>query len=246
MISQARQAQPYHPTDGGRFTQTRWSLVLEAGRSTADATHAMEHLCRVYWPAVYGFLRGKGRNRDDAQDLTQAFFTHILEQGSLQRANPQRGKFRTYLLGALSNFVVDQHRYDNRIKRGGGVTFVEIDADAEENFLQLPSNDPSPEKIFDRRWRLALLDRAVKRLGEECAEAGKGDRFAVAKEFLTSEPEAGDYERVARELGLASKQVGVLVHRLRQRLRALVREEVAETVAGTRSDVDEELRQLFS
>lgn len=242
----ARPVQSYHPTDGGRFTQTRWSLVMEAGRSTPDANQALDYLCRVYWPAVYGFLRGKGKTRDDAQDLTQAFFAHVLEQKSLNRVDPERGRFRTYLLGALSHFVIDQHRHDNRIKRGGGIQFVEIDADAEETFLQLPSNEPSPEKIFDRRWRLALLNRAVKRLEEECREAGKSDRFAAAKEFLTSEPEPGDYERASATIGLASKQMGVLVHRLRARLRQLVREEVAETVAGTRSDVDEELRLLFA
>ncbi|HWB04641.1 MAG TPA: sigma-70 family RNA polymerase sigma factor [Verrucomicrobiales bacterium] len=246
MLSEAHPPQPFHATQGGRFTQTRWSLVLEAGRSTPDATRALEHLCRIYWPAVYGFLRGKGRNRDDAQDLTQAFFSHILEQGSLHRADPQRGKFRTYLLSALSCFTVDQYRRENRLKRGGGIAFVEIDADAEENFLQLPSTDPTPEKIFDRRWRLALLDRALKRLESECRDAGKGDRFDATKEFLTSEPEPGDYERVAAETKLPSSHVGVLVHRLRQRLRQLVREEVAETVSGTRSEVDEELRQLFS
>jgi RNA polymerase sigma factor (sigma-70 family) len=219
---------------------------MEAGRSTPDASRALEYLCRVYWPAVYGFLRGKGKNREDAQELTQAFFVHVLQQGSLSRADPERGRFRTYLLGALSHFTVDQHRRDNRLKRGGGVQFLEIDADAEETFLQLPSSDPSPEKVFDRRWRLALLDRAVKRLEEECVEAGKTDRFAATKEFLTSEPEAGDYERAAVAAGLPAKQIGVLVHRLRQRLRQLVRDEVAETVAGTRSDVDEELRLLFS
>lgn len=219
---------------------------MEAGRSTPDASRALEYLCRVYWPAVYGFLRGKGKSRDDAQDLTQSFFAHVLEQGSLSRVDPERGRFRTYLLGALSHFTVDQHRRDNRLKRGGGVRFLEIDADAEETFLQLPSNDPSPEKTFDRRWRLALLDRAVKRLEEECTLAGKGDRFAATREFLTSEPEPGDYERASTAIGMATKQMGVLVHRLRQRLRQLVREEVAETVAGTRSDVDEELRLLFS
>lgn len=227
------------------FGTTRWSVVLAAGSSDAVAETALERLCRAYWPPIYAFVRRRGHAPSDAQDLTQGFFALLLQREFFADADPHRGRFRTFLLSALTCFLADEQRHATRQKRGGGVVPISLNDDtAEAGYLEIPSPELSPDALFDRRWRLALLQLALDRLEDEFVTAGKSRQFALLKEFLTGPATAGAYEPIARELGLSSRTIAVTIHRMRQRFREAVREEVAQTVSNS-VEFDEEINLLF-
>jgi RNA polymerase sigma factor (sigma-70 family) len=231
---------------GGDFTTTHWSRVQQAGdKDSLLAGDALAELCQTYWYPLYAYVRRKGHSPQDAQDLTQGFFARLLKNNSFAGADPEKGKFRTYLLGALNHFLADEWDKARAEKRGGGHAVFSLDDEtAERRYLQEPSLDLTPEKIFDRRWGMTLLEQALKRLREEFTGAGNGRHFELLKSFLTSEAVAGAYDGIAAELQTTPNAIAASVRRLRQRYRELVRAEVAETVASPR-DVDEELRALF-
>lgn len=223
----------------GRFDTTRWSLVLRARGDPADARAALEALCRTYRPPVLAFVRSHVRVRDSAEDLTQAFFAKFLERAWHAGADPERGRFRTFLLTALKRFLIDAEVEARTLKRGGKVRFEALDA-ADEGALDVVE---SPDDVFEREWARAVLTAALGRLRGEAERAGKLDLFERLSEFLVESPDEADYARVAIDLGLRRNTLAVAVHRLRHRLRELVREELAETTAGV-DDMGEELRAL--
>jgi len=228
------------------FTQTRWSVVLLAGQPSApDSFAALERLCRTYWYPVYAFVRRQGQTPEDAQDLTQEFFVRLLKRNFFALADPDKGRFRSFLLSALKFFLADQRDKAQAEKRGGGRTNVSLDDEgAEERYRQEPATDLTPERIFDRRWAVALLDQALRRLRAEFQTAGKQRQFDLLRPFLAEETGEGGYDPVAVELQTSPKTVAVAVFRLRGRYRELVREEVTATVAAD-TDVENELRALF-
>jgi RNA polymerase sigma-70 factor (ECF subfamily) len=228
------------------FVTTHWSVVLAAKEGDpSDAAAALEKLCRTYWYPLYAFLRREGRSPHDAQDLTQAFFAHLLQRDFLENVGPQKGKFRSFLLAALKNFLCDDWDKAIAAKRGGGQTFISLDDhNAEELYLLEPDPGAPAEQIFEQRWALTSLAQALARLREEFVAAGKIREFDHLKVFLSTSTSDGAYDDMAVKLGLAADAVAVKVHRLRQRYGELIRAEIAQTVANP-ADIEEELRHLF-
>jgi RNA polymerase sigma factor (sigma-70 family) len=245
--------------DAGRFEATRWSIVVAAGGAdSARARTALEHLCATYWYPLYAFVRRQGQSPHDAQDLTQAFFARLLARNFLRDADPGKGRFRSFLLGALKHFLSDEWDRARAQKRGGGVQFIALDAEteyaahffqrhwrqsAETRYRMEPADESSAETIYDRRWALALLDQVLARLRDEFTREGKARVFDELKAALTGAkiPHA----EIAARLGMKEGAVRVAVHRLRTRYRDLLRAEIAETVASP-AEVDAEMQHLFA
>ncbi len=232
----------------GHFVTTRWSQVAAAGRPT-DSTHtraALEQLCQTYWYPIYAFVRRAGNAPHDAQDLTQEFFARLLERNALGAADRERGRFRSFLLATLKNFLRDEWDKLRAQKRGGGQAVISLDAgDAESRYALEPVDTLTADRIFERRWAMLLLDRAVERLRAEHEEAGKLGQFEVLKATLTGARESQPYSELAASLGLSEGAVKVAVHRLRQRYREVIRAEIAETVASE-AELEEELRHIIA
>jgi RNA polymerase sigma-70 factor (ECF subfamily) len=236
---------------GARFPTTRWSRVLAAagrGRSTADAGAALAELCAAYWYPVYALIRRKGHDPDTAADLAQDYFARLLEKGTLAAADPARGRFRAFLRTDCGFFLADVRDREGRLKRGGGVAPVSIDArDAEGRYRVEPASDLTPDRLFDRAWALALLERALARLGAEYAAAGRAALFAQLEPTLTPGPRASPYAAIAGRLGMTEAAVQQAASRLRKRYRVLLREEVAATLQEPgEATVEGELRDLFA
>lgn len=234
-------------TPGTTFATTHWSVVLQAGDpASAQSSAALEKLCRIYWPPIYAFLRRKGHKEAEAKDLTQGFFRQLLQRGDFQRVEARKGKFRTFLLASLSHFVSNERDFAAAQKRGGGSTFLSLDEMTAEQWRRLePASELSPDKLFDQRWAMALLESAIGRLSQELAAAGKRSQFECLKPFLTTEPGDGDYAAAAHQLGTTSQSIAVLVHRLRRRYCELVRAELANTVSSP-MEVEAEMRHLLA
>ena len=229
------------------FATTHWSVVLAARQGEpSEANAALEKLCRVYWYPLYAFLRREGRNPHDAQDLTQEFFARLLQGKFLANVGPQKGKFRSFLLAALKNFLCDEWDKVRAEKRGGGQRLISLDDhNAEELYLLEPDPGAPAEQIFEKRWALALLAQALARLRQEFADAGKIREFDHLKVFLSTLTSDRAYDAVAVELEVAVDTVAVKVHRLRQRYGELIREEIAHTV-GSPAEIEDELQHLFN
>lgn len=229
------------------FNTTHWSLVGAAQSDEASRTHArkaLEKLCRAYWYPLYAFVRNRGHSAADAQDLTQSFFSRFIETDGFASADRERGRFRTYLLGAMKHFLANEWHRVRTQKRGGGVTFLEWDAlEPEARYAIEPKQSSDPETDFDREWALELIARTMKKLHAESESIGKGDLFEALKGSLTgTEPARSE---TAARLGLTEGAVKVAVHRLRQRYRELLRAEIAETITEW-SDVEDEMRHLIA
>ena len=240
-------AELFNPAlSGGQFSTTHWSVVLLAGRDqSAQGAEALEKLCRLYWPPLYSFIRRQGHTPEDAQDLTQKFFAALLERNDFGSVDPRKGKFRTFLLSALSHFLANERDWARAAKRGGDRQIISLEAlESEHRHLAEPAANVSPDKLFDLRWATTVLEKALRDLQAEMTTAGKGGQFERLKLFLTNEPAEGDYARVGEALRSTPQAVAVSVHRLRQRYRELVRAEVAQTVANP-LEVDEEMRHLY-
>lgn len=229
-----------------RFATTRWTVVLAARRAgTPDGGAALEALCRAYWFPLYAYVRRTGKGPHDAQDLTQAFFQKLLEKSWLDAASRERGRFRTFLLVALKRFLANARDAACAAKRGGGVAFVSLEAapEAESRYLAESAREADADALYERRWALALLDRAMMRLREDYRASGREGDFETLKVWLTAGRGEVPYTQVARDLGVAEGAARVAVHRLRKRFRDLFREGVAETVAEP-GEVDAELRHV--
>lgn len=234
------------PTDQHHwFTTTHWSVVLSAREPSPDSEQAMQALCRAYWPPLYTYIRRRGYGVHDAQDLTQDFIAQLLARDFLSAVSRDKGRFRSFLLASLKNFLASEHQRATAAKRGGGAQLVPLDADPEENFLSAePATHTTPETIFERRWAIALMERAFARLREETATAGKAAQFERLKGYLEADAGRGDYTVAAHDLKMSSVAVGVAVHRLRRRFGELIRREIANTVASP-DEIDDEMRHLI-
>jgi RNA polymerase sigma-70 factor (ECF subfamily) len=229
------------------FATTQWSIVLLAGKvDEREAQEALNQLCESYWYPLYAYVRRRVDNVDDAQDLTQAFFVHLLEKGAVARADRSRGRFRAFLLTAVKNFLANEWQKEGAQKRGGERLKLSLDFDAGESKFRLePAHELTPEKLFERRWVTTLLDRVLERMQTELADAGKREHFEHLKAALTGDLEAVDYQRAARALEITPAAAKQAAYRLRKRYRKLFREEVARTVADD-SEVDEEISRLLA
>jgi RNA polymerase sigma-70 factor (ECF subfamily) len=231
-----------------QFTTTHWSLVVAAGADQASQTRArtaLEELCRTYWYPLYAFVRGRGYSATDAQDLTQAFFTQILASRGFASADRAKGRFRSYLLGAMKHFLANEWHRSQAQKRGSRVRFIEWDAlDAEGRYADTKRPAEPPETVFDREWAMETVAGALRTLRNEMADSGKAEQFAALKGCLTGEDELPRNE-IAAHLGMSEGAVKVAIHRLRRRYRDLLRVAIAETVANE-ADLDEEMRYLVT
>jgi RNA polymerase sigma factor (sigma-70 family) len=216
-------------------------VATAAAEGPIEARAALDELYRVYCYPVYAFIRRHGYGRQDAQDLTQDFFVYLLEKSALGRADPQRGRFRSFLLGTLDHFLAHAAERAHALKRGGDCQFVYLDDDTTENHYQLAAR-MTAEKIFEARWAAALIEAALVRLRVELQAAGKGQLFDATQGFLLSGEDAS-YQQVADGLGMSLGAIKTAIHRIRSQYRALLREEVARTVA-TPVEVEDELRCL--
>jgi RNA polymerase sigma factor (sigma-70 family) len=232
---------------GGVFGTTHWSVVLAAGQQdTPESAVALERLCRTYWHPIYAYIRRWGYNPEDARDLTQEFFARLLRKKSVARANPEQGRFRSFLLGALKHTLSDEQAKAEAKKRGGGqrpVAWEQIEE--EERFRAEPMDQLSPDRVFDRRWALAVLEHAIGRLRAEYGAPERRRVFEELQGFITGEPLVSSCAQAAARLGQSESAVKSAIYRVRRRYHALVREEVAQTVTNP-TDLAEEIRYLMS
>jgi RNA polymerase sigma factor (sigma-70 family) len=244
-------AADYHRAEetGGRaaaFATTHWSVVLAAGyRESPQAAEALEKLCRTYWYPLYACVRRRGYGPEDAQDLTQEFFARLLAKDYLARADPEAGKFRSFLLTGLKRLLCDEWDKSRRLKRGGGRQVLSFDEKlAEDRYRLEPVDNVTPEVLFERSWAATLLERAAGRLREEYQAAGRAELYEQLTEFQLDASQPRTYAEAATQLGLSHSAVKSAIHRLRQRHLQLVRDEIAQTVADP-AEVDEEIRYLL-
>jgi RNA polymerase sigma factor (sigma-70 family) len=230
-----------------QFATTHWSVVLSAKHTeSAQSPEALEMLCRAYWYPLYTYVRRKGHSPHDAQDLTQEFFARLLKGNFLATVEQRKGRFRTFLLASLEHFLAKEWARANRQKRGGGVKVVSLEeTDAEGRYLREPVEWASAQTLYERRWAMTLLDRALERLTEECRTANQSKLFERAQNMLAGDRGESSYAELARGLGMTEGAFKVAVHRLRQRYGRLLRMEIAETVASP-DEVEAEIRFLFS
>jgi RNA polymerase sigma-70 factor (ECF subfamily) len=228
----------------GRFELTRWSIVRAAKGNEPEARAALEILCANYWYPVYAFVRRQQHSPHDAQDLTQSFFTKLLEKRWLDGVEREKGRFRSFLLVSVKHFLSNERDHAEAQKRGGGRRQISLDiSSAETRYAAEPHDTATPEKIFERRWAFTLLERVLGRLRVEMTAAGKEELFDELKPTLAGEQ--SPYAQIAERLGMTEGAVKVAAHRLRKRYRELIRDEIAQTVADG-DEVDEELRDLMS
>jgi len=229
------------------FSTTNWSVVLEAGRTdVARAAVALERLCRKYWYPIYAFVRRRGSDSHEAEDLTQAFFAYLIEKESLRQADRQKGRFRSFLLAALTNFLNNEWDKKRTLKRGGHRQIISLDEMvAEDRYRHEYSDSVTPEKLFERRWALTLMEQVLARLKQEYTKAGKVELFAKLEPLITGEVTTGLYAGLASDLAMKEESVRVALSRLRKRFGELLRSEIAQTVASP-AEVDDEIRHLFA
>lgn len=231
--------------NAAQFATTHWSVVLAArGGRDEESRLALATLCGNYWYPLYAYLRRRGYDSSDAQDLTQGFFARLLEKDGLQSVDPERGRFRAYLLAAIKHYASNEWDRQHAQKRGGYQQVLSFDfGDAESRYLREPQNPQTPESLFQRRWALTLLDKVTSVLEKEYSASGRTDLFRSLQPYLAGD-EARSYSDVATVLGMTDGAVRTAVHRLRRRFGQLLRAEIAQTVSQA-EDVDEEIRALF-
>jgi RNA polymerase sigma-70 factor (ECF subfamily) len=230
-----------------RFAGTRWSLVVAAADSRhPDYAAALSELCNAYWYPVYAFVRRRGIDPVNAEDLTQGFFAELLEKRSLKAVRQERGRFRSFLLAALKFHLSHERERADAQKRGGGKALIPLEVDTAEGRYRLePEEHATPETLFERRWALVLLERVLDRLREELSESAQPERSLRLVGYLTDDSSAPGHKQVAAELGMTESAVKVAMHRLRRRFRELLREEVLQTVDSSER-VEDELRHLLA
>ncbi len=228
------------------FVTTRWTRVLQARGDSTEAKAALSDLCTAYYAPVFAFIRRHAPDEDSARDLTQEFFARLLARGGIATVDPQRGRFRSFLLGAVKHFLADMRDHDRRLKRGAGQVIVSLDADTgTQSGLEAPdSKTAAPDREFDHKWALTLLGRAFATIEQEYKDAGKSGQFDALKSWLTGDGENVSQAEAARQLGMNEGAVKVAIHRLRRRLRELIKNEISQTVKD-RADIDMEMHDLL-
>ena len=228
------------------FTTTHWSVVLAAQGTTPAAQEALEKLCRTYWRPIYGFVRRQGTESEEAKDLTQGFFALLLERRDLETVRKEKGRLRCYLLTSLKHFLTNEHNHAMAIKRGEGQRLIPLDQLHQREHADFePADTSTADQIYERRWALALLDQVLTRLAAEYRAAGHVLLFERLKASLTDEPDRPSQAQIADELGMTENAVKQAFHRLRERYRQLLREEIAHTVMLP-GDIEDELRHLIA
>jgi RNA polymerase sigma-70 factor (ECF subfamily) len=244
---------PSQPDEGpvpealpGFFPSTHWSVVVRArDGSNTEVAQALDYFCRTYWPPLYAYVRRTGATPQDAEDATQGFFEEFLGNEGVNRADPERGRLRAYLLGGMKNYLSKRRARAAALKRGGGQPVVAIDfSDAEARWQRLPSQDLSPETVFERHWVLTLLDHVLAALRRECDARGKGALFAELRGSLSAAGASDTHAAIAERLGMTVDAVKMAALRLRQRYHQLLREEIARMVDDP-AEVEDEIRHLF-
>jgi RNA polymerase sigma-70 factor (ECF subfamily) len=229
-----------------RFPTTSWSLIASAGRETPGAADALSALCTAYWMPVYAFIRRKGYSREESEDLSQAFFTRVLEHRTLLEARRERGRFRSFLLASVTHFLANEWDRSHARKRGGDSTTLSFDFESgEETFHREPYHELTPEALFARQWAMTLLDRVLSRQREEYARRGQSVQFDLLKPFLTGDQDRGQHHRLAVQLDMSDAAVRTAVHRLRRQYGELLREEIGATVANP-EEMEDEIRFLLA
>ena len=228
-----------------RFAETAWSVVLAAGATTPPRAHAaLTELCRIYWRPIYAYLRRSGYDTHDAQDLTQSFFQHLVENETLRRVSRDKGRFRSFLLGALKRCLADEQMQRHTLKRGGGTQFISTDElDAEELHHLSADLEAAPDEILDTRWAGVVLERALNQVRAQCVAEGKTEMFEALYPFLAGSKPQVSYQEMADRMNLGLGAVTTLIHRLRRQFAAAVRREIMQTVSAP-YEVDDELRRL--
>jgi len=228
------------------FTTTHWSVVLEAQGESPAAQEALEKLCRMYWRPIYSFVRRQGVAPEEAEDLTQGFFAQLLERGSLGAVRKEKGRLRSYLLGALKYFLADERRRSMAIKRGKGQRLIPLEEIRADERIEMEPADPvTAEMIYERRWALTVLEQVLDRLKNEYRTAGNAALFDSLKQLLPDEPGSPSQAEIAAHLGMTENALRQAFYRFRQRYQSLLREEIAHTVA-TPGDIEDELRHLIA
>jgi RNA polymerase sigma-70 factor (ECF subfamily) len=232
---------------GDGFQTTSWSLVqAAAGRDTERSREALAALCEAYWPPLYAFVRRRGYAVEDARDLTQAFFVHLLEKDALADLRPGVGRFRSFLLTSMKNLLSDERDKERALKRGAGRTPISLDIDGAESGYRIePAEEITPELLFEKRWAATVLQRVLDRLREQAGQEGKSGEFEQLKTLLTGGGPKRSYRQVAAELETTEGAVRMAVHRLRKRFGRTLQAEIAQTVESP-DQVDDEMRHLLS
>lgn len=231
----------------GMFQTTNWSLVVAgASGDSPGAREALARLCEAYWNPLYAYVRRRGYDPDDARDLVQSYFAHLLEKGALRGVTPGAGRFRSYLLTCLSNFLSHERQRASSLKRGGGRAPLSLDTDvAESRYSRSWIEETTPEREFERSWALTVLERALGRVEEDLKRAGQSRRYERFKPLLTEDAPGTAYKGLAEELGMSTSAVKVAVHRMRRRFGDALRDEIAQTVADE-GQIESEIRHLLS
>jgi RNA polymerase sigma factor (sigma-70 family) len=228
------------------FTTTHWSVVLEAQGESPAAQEALEKLCRTYWRPIYAFVRRQGSRPEDAEDVTQGFFASVLERKDLSTVRKEKGRLRSYLLSSLKNFLVDESRHAMAVKRGKGQRLIPLDDLRERERSGVDRTDRfTPDQIYERRWAFTVLEQVMARLRDEYRSAGNLRFFEQMKKMLMDEPDRPSQAQVAAEFDMTENAVKQAFYRFRQRYQALLREEIAHTVAMP-GDIEDELRHLIA
>jgi RNA polymerase sigma factor (sigma-70 family) len=234
------------PKGADRFNETHWTMVLAAGQKDSRAKAALEELCGIYWYPLYAFVRRQGHSKYDAEDLTQEFFTRLLEHDDLAMVDREKGKFRSFLLASMKHFLANEWDRVQAQKRGGGKRILSINLeDSEVKYAMEPAHVITPDKLYDRRWAMTVLEQVMVKLRNEMRAEGKTDQFEQMKVFLAGSRGDVHYAKVAEDLGISKAAVKTAVHRLRKQYRRLLVAEIADTVE-TRQDVEQELRHLLA
>ena len=243
---ESRDNKPSRPQQAW-FATTHWSVVLAAkDRRGPAGRQALESLCRAYWYPLYAFVRRQGHSPHDSEDLLQGFFARFLEKEYLATVDRTKGRFRSFLLGALKHYLADQWDKAKAVKRGGRIEFLSLEGEAAESrYWEEPASELTPERLYEQRWACVLLERVMARLEQDFDAAGQGPLFAALESFLLEDDRSVSYADLAAEHGLSEGALKMKVQRLRQRYQRLLREEVAHTVARP-EDVEDEIRWLFS
>ncbi len=234
-------------TREARFHTTQWTQVLEAceGGIHIAAREALSNLCRCYWYPLYAYVRRKGKQRADAEDLTQGFLSELLSKNRLAQVHPSKGRFRTFLLTCFDNYIADRRDHDHAKKRGGGQPLLSLDWElAESRYAYEPVDESTPETLYERTWALEVLTRTLSRLRDQCESTGKGPQFRELKVFLTGDAAYGATQAIAETLQMNEASVRVAVNRLRTQYRNLLRQEIADTVSGDVHAIEAEYQHV--